>query len=99
MNRYLHITNHELLNDTAFRNKNGINLEVYDNEIMQLITSRHSDTIYPQFWKPDSPLKAIRRDSKVIYLLTHPRHWRVNIKENFMDDIKRITEGICYKRP
>lgn len=98
VNRYLRIPNHELLKDTEFRIKHGIVLEVYDNKIMQLVTSRHSDTTYPKFWNPNSPLEAIRRESKVIYLLTHPRQWRVNVKENFMDDINRIVEGVSYKK-
>ncbi len=61
-------------------------------------TSKHSDTTYPDFWKPNSPLEGIRRGSKVVYLLTHPRHWRVNVKENFIDDVNRFIEGIKYKR-
>ncbi len=98
VNRYLGIPNHALLNDTEFRNKHGIVLEVYDDKMMKVVTSRHSDAVYPGLWKPNSPLEAIHRESKVIYLLTHPRHWRVNIKENFIDDVNRFIEGISYKR-
>jgi hypothetical protein len=98
VNRYLGIPNHEMLINIEFRNKCGIVLEVYDEKMMKLVTSRHSDAIYPDLWKPNSPLEAIQRGSKVVYLLTHPRHWRVNIKENFIDDVNRFIEGISYKR-
>lgn len=97
-NRYLGIPNHILLDDTEFRNKHGIALEVYDDKMMKLVTSRHSDAGYPDFWKPNSPLEAICQGSKVIYLLTHPRHWRVNVKENFTDNANRFLEGISYKK-
>lgn len=99
VNRYLRIPNHELLKDTTFRSKLGIELEVYDERIMCLVTSRYSDTGYPQLWKPKSPspFQAIENSSRVIYLLTHPRHWRANLQENLKDNIGRIVQGIRYK--
>lgn len=98
VNRFLGIPNHELLRDQELRKENQIVLEVYDKDMMKYVTSRHSDTAYPAFWKPGSPLEAINKGSKVVYVLTHPRHWRVNIGENFKDDINRIIEGVQYKR-
>ncbi len=29
-------------------------------------------------------------------MLTHPRHWRANYKENTIDNIKRLFEGIKW---
>ncbi len=33
---------------------------------------------------------------RVIYMLTHPRHWKNNRKVNTKDNIKRIYEGILW---
>jgi hypothetical protein len=97
-NRILCIPNHELLKDDDFRKKNNIYLEVYDTEIMEVVTSRHSDTMFPTFWKPNSPVEAINSGSAIIYILTHPRHWRVHIIENLEDDVKRLIEGFRFNK-
>jgi hypothetical protein len=96
VNRKLHIGNRVILQDQALREKLGIELEVYDDAMMKVVTSRHSDAFYPHFWKPDDPFQAIERGEKVIYILTHPRQWRVHFKVNLMDNLKRIWEGIRY---
>lgn len=97
VNRYLKIANHEILKDKEFRCSNNIKLEVYDESIMKYVNSRYSDCGYPLFWKPSSPEEAINNDSRVIYILTHPRHWKSNIRENMKDNIIRMIEGIKYK--
>ncbi|GAQ24559.1 hypothetical protein [Tepidanaerobacter syntrophicus] len=97
VNRYLKITNCVILREAEFRDKNNIKLEVYDDSMMKYVTSRHSDCGYPVFWKPNSPKEAIKNHSPVIYILTHPRHWKANIKENIKDDYIRLIEGIKYR--
>lgn len=98
VNRYLKIANHELLKDYEFRAKNNIKLEVYDDNIMKYVTSRYSDAGYPMFWMSNSPhWEAIDNNSPVIYILTHPRHWKANITENIKDDFMRLYEGIKYR--
>lgn len=97
VNRHLRITNCAILKDSEFRNRNKIKLEVYDDSIMKYVTSRHSDCRYPVFWKPSDPVEAICNNSPVIYVLTHPRHWKANIKENIKDGYNRLMEGIKYK--
>lgn len=99
VNRYLGITNCAVLKDPVFRKKNKIKLEVYDDTIMKYVDSRHSDCGYPSFWKPNSPLEAINSNIPVIYVLTHPRHWRANIKENIRDNCIRLIEGVKYRLP
>lgn len=96
VNRYLKIPNHVILDDLEFRNKIGIELEVYDDKMMKYVVSRHSDTNYPAFWKPDSPFNSIKRNDQIIYILTHPRHWKSNFIVNLKDDVKRFFEGIKY---
>lgn len=97
VNRFLKVFNYELLKDKQFRVENDIKLEVYDEAIMKFVTDRFSDTGHPVYWKPHSPEKAIKDNSPVIYILTHPGHWEVNVKENLKNNFKRLYEGIKYK--
>lgn len=97
VNRKLRIPNYEILLDLEFRRNNNIKLEVYDESIMKHVTSRHSDTGYPKFWDSGSPIESIGNGSPVIYVLTHPRHWRTNIKENIKNNFGRLFEGLNYK--
>jgi hypothetical protein len=97
VNRKLNLSNHVMLQDQNLRGQLGIELEVYDESFMKYVTSRHSDTIYPTFYKPKSPIDGVRRGEQVIYFLSHPRHWRANPKENLVDNINRLWEGIKYK--
>jgi len=95
-NRKLRVFNWEILRDKSFRREVDIELEVYDEIFSKHITSRHSDTSFPYFWQPRSPLQAIQTGMHIIYVLVHPRHWRANPRENFKDDIKRAWEGFRY---
>ena len=96
VNRILGIPNNFLLKNLNFRKVNDIVLEVYDREMMDLVNVRCSDTGYPDFWKPFSPLNSIEKGSKIVYILTHPRHWKSNIVINIKDDLRRVHEGIRY---
>ncbi len=96
VNRAMQVANHELLDDDI-RHTYKIELETYDEKFMKFITARQSDTIYPEFFKPESPLSAIKRDEKVVYLLTHPRHWHKEFFVNTKDNLLRAIEGIKYR--
>jgi hypothetical protein len=95
-NRCLGIPNHALLADRSFREEVGVTLEVYDEEFMTHVTSRHSDTAHPAYWAPSSPLAAVDWDPHVVYVLVHPRYWRVNRTANALDDGKRLVDGLTY---
>jgi hypothetical protein len=95
VNRILKIPNHELLNN-ELRGNLGIECEVYDAVVNRYVTSRHSDTHFPAFWKPHSPLMAIQSGEKFVYVVVHSRHWRSNIVENVKDNVLRLWEGIRY---
>ncbi len=97
VNRRLAAPNWLLLEDYDFRREMGVELEVYDEAFMRYVTSRHADTHYPKFWQPCSPMEAISRGEPVIYLLIHPRHWRVNARANAADDAKRVWEAFSYR--
>jgi len=95
VNRALKTPNYELLN-RALRQEMEIELEVYDEIFNQYVTSRHIDCAYPKFWRPSTPYEAIYRAEHVVYIITHPRHWRVNRNKNLIDDVKRLWEGLRY---
>ncbi|MET3287792.1 UNVERIFIED_CONTAM: hypothetical protein ABID98_000362 [Brevibacillus sp. OAP136] len=95
-NRKLGIANHELLAESKLRKETAVELETYDDAMMKYVTSRHSDTLAPAFWKPNDPFEAISRKEAVIYLLTHPRHWRTDPYGNLLDNSKRLWEGVLY---
>jgi hypothetical protein len=97
VNRYLNMPNQEILNK-SIRKRMGIVLEVYDDEFNRYVSSRHIDCAYPEFWTPFDPLKAMRRGEPVVYLITHPRHWHANQRENLSDNLQRIWEGLAYAR-
>lgn len=96
-NRRLGVSNSEVLADEGLRKRLCIELETYDEQLLMHVTSRHSDTLYPTFWKGEDPLRAIERGEHVVYVLFHPRHWRTHPKENLYDDVCRFVEGVRYR--
>lgn len=96
INRMLGIINLEILKDRDFRRDLGIELEVYDEDLMKHVVSYFSDTNYPLFWKPYHPLDSVRRGDQVIYILVHPRHWKTNVPVNTLDNLKRLWESVQY---
>jgi len=96
VNRKLRTYNWEILKDSNFRKTVGVDLEVYDDDFVHNISSRHSDNLYPSFWTPGNPLGAIRDGSPKVQVLVHPRHWRSNPQVNFVDNMYRVFEGVRY---
>ncbi len=74
----------------------GLELECYNEELIQSFNYIGSDTTYPAFYRPFSPFLAIDKNIQVIYFLSHPRHWRCNRVINLVDNISRLKEGIAY---
>lgn len=97
-NRKMGIINHEILRDDSLRKKLAIELETYDEVMMRHVTARHSDTLAPLFWKPNDPLHSLRSHEQVVYVLTHPRHWRTDWLGNLADNAKRLWEEVCYQK-
>ncbi len=99
VNRSLGLPNWTILADPEVRRTADIELETYDDAFMSHVSSRHSDTHYPRFWIPGGPGPAIARGEPFIYLLVHPRHWRVARLINARDDAGRLVESLLYRRP
>ena len=98
VNRRLGVTNTVVLSDEGTRERGVIRLEAYDEALMSMITSRHSDTLAPDFWRGGaSPADAIARDEPVVYVLIHPRHWRRSPLRNARDDARRMIEGTSFR--
>lgn len=93
INRRLRMSNEEILCSTDLRKEMGIDLEAYDEALMSRVNIYTSD-IRPSF--PDDVVKAISAKLSIIYMLTHPKHWRVNRRENLRMIGERLAEGALY---
>jgi hypothetical protein len=98
VNRALGLPNWTILKDLEIRRQANVELEAYDAAFMDRVTSRHSDTHHPRYWIPGSPAPAIVAGRPVVYVLVHPRHWRVARSINARDDLRRVAEGLAYRR-
>lgn len=97
VNRRLGVANWALLADTAFREAVGVEAEAYDDALLGRFTSRYSDMPYPRYWTPLDPTPALRAAHPFVFVLVHPRHWRVARVENLRDDVRRAVEGVQYE--
>ncbi|MBL7923714.1 MAG: hypothetical protein JNL88_05910 [Bacteroidia bacterium] len=96
VNRHLDVPNFAFVTDDLLQSL-GIVLECYNPVLLGSFHFIGSDTSYPQFYRPYNPLRAIEEKVKVIYFLSHPRHWYCHIPWNLRDDLKRLKEGALYR--
>jgi len=99
VNRKLGIKNTAILADPGFRSSLGIALETYDQVFLDTVSSYHRDMPYPHFWMEGDPRAAIARGEPIIYILIHPKPWRVHRSANARDDVTRLLEGLAYRLP
>lgn len=97
LNRRLEVKNTEILADPVFRARMGVRLETYDEAFLDTVTSYHRDLLYPGQWMHGDPYAAIDRGERVVYLLIHPRSWRVDRMGNLRDDVARVREDLAYR--
>ncbi|MEG1950865.1 MAG: hypothetical protein RR137_10955 [Odoribacter sp.] len=96
VNKYLGITNYDLLND-VIRVENNIQLEAYDTAFMKFVTSRIADLgVIDGLWTPRGFYESIATQEKVLYILIHPRQWYSRISSNVKEELKRLYEGLKY---
>lgn len=96
VNRKLGISNYAFVT-RELMDELGIVFECYEDRLLQSFTSIHSDTMPPAFYRPANPHEAIKRGDRVVYLLTHPRHWHTAVWENTKDNVFRFYEGLKYR--
>ena len=90
------LPNLELLTDPVVREKAGIVVEAYDNNIMQYVEVRYADQILLSRFA-DEVIKGISEGHNVIMTLTHPRNWKVDVVANSKENIARLWQGYNYK--
>jgi len=98
-NRHLGMVNWLLLESCELRMELGIEVEAYDEKLMNFVTSRRSDAQYPVLWNPSNPIEAVRQSEPTVYVLTHPGRWSCNRAELVKKDTLRLVEGIRYRLP
>lgn len=96
VNRFLGIPNQDFI-DSSVMKRLGILFECYDQRLITGYSSIISDTNYPLYYKPIHPISAIQDNEQVIFMLTHPRHWRTDPIGNSLDNLNRIWEGVKYR--
>ncbi|MHB8458865.1 MAG: hypothetical protein ACYDB6_02230 [Candidatus Limnocylindrales bacterium] len=99
VNRRLGLPNWAIVTDETFRARVGLELEAYDGALMDRVTSRYSDTGHPRYWIPADPAEALLRREPTVYVLVHPRHWRIDRSVNARDDFTRLAERLSYALP
>ena len=99
VNRRLGVPNWVILADGVVRAQVGIRAEAYDADVNAPITARFNDTLHPRYWVPEAPTSAIDAGSPAIYLLVHPRHWRIARRVNAIDDMRRVTQALGLSLP
>lgn len=99
LNRRLGVPNSTILEDRGFRSEVGIDLEGYDDELISRMPVRSTDAGPPTPWRYADPVAAIERAEPVVYVLVHPRHWRVARVVNARDDLRRLREELAFRLP
>jgi len=94
-NRRLKISNTEILEDPQLRTRCGIVCETYDKSLLDNFDLYIADRPAPAYYHPVSPFDAIGRHKKIC-LLTHPRQFETNWRENTKDNLQRFYEGLAW---
>lgn len=96
VNRKLNTPNHRFVTPELLASL-GIAAECYDERIIGNFSYVGSDCAYPKFYKPTSPFDAVAAGLPVVYLLSHPKHWNVNVGANLKEMYTRVKEGLFFK--
>lgn len=97
LNRHFDVPNSIILDDREYRSQVGIDLEAYDEELISSLPVRSTDAAPPMPWRYADPVAAVGRVEPVVYVLVHPRHWRVARVVNARDDLQRLVEGLTFR--
>jgi hypothetical protein len=95
-NRRLNVINHELLQDAALRTRCGIECEAYDDALLRHVDIYISDRKYPVYYRPVSPLDALGRNQRIMFL-THPVQWETNWVDNTRCNARRLIEELAWR--
>ena len=94
-NRKLKMYNQEILECSALRSELGIEAEAYDEVVMSNIDIYVSDKPPPMYYFPKN-VKCYIGSKNIICMLSHPKQWVVNWKDNTVDNIIRVYESLRW---
>lgn len=94
-NRRLKVNNTEILADQRLREECGIECEAYDRGLLDHIDMYIVDRPPPQYYWPTSPLNVVSVHRNIC-LVTHPRQFETNWKENTKDNLFRFYEAVTW---
>lgn len=94
-NRRLQLTNTVILDDPQLRASCGIDCETYDRSLLDNFDMYIADRPFPQNYHPTPPSDALGQYDRIC-LLTHPRQFETNWKENTKDNVFRLYEGLAW---
>jgi hypothetical protein len=94
-NRRLKVNNTEILACPRLREECGIECEAYDRGLLDHIDMYIVDKPPPQYYWPTSPMDVVGLHRN-IYLVTHPRQFETNWKENTKDNLFRVYESVIW---
>jgi hypothetical protein len=95
VNRTLQIKNNIITMNSEVREKTGIICEAYDEILINSFDAYISDKPYPVFYYSENIFDAIGKNN-VICMLSHPRHWKSNIKVNLRENIERVWQYLFW---
>jgi hypothetical protein len=93
-NRFVGVSNEELLAERDFRAEIGVRLEAYD--VAPHVDARCADGAGGR-WSPRDPMESIREGAPVVELLWHPRAWGAAPVCNARIDLDRVRDGAAYR--
>jgi hypothetical protein len=94
-NRRLKVSNTEILADERLREECGIECEAYDRGLLEHIDMYIVDRPPPQYYWPTSPMDVVALNRNIC-LVTHPRQFETNWKENTKDNLFRVYEAVTW---
>ena len=91
------IQSYEMLKNQFIREKAGIEVEAYDDEIMHYVQERFADQQLLDNY-PEVVINAFEHEIPVVMTLTHPRNWEIDVLANTIENFRRIIQDLRYRK-
>ena len=96
VNTKLQMQSYEILSQDDIRKAASITVEAYDETINKYVKARFADQILVARFS-EEVIKSIDSNCPIILMLTHPRNWKVDIRDNIRENFVRLIQGISYE--
>lgn len=90
------IQSYEMLRVPDIRKNAGIEVEAYDDDIMQYVEERYADQNLLEKYS-ERIISAFERNVPIVMSLTHPRNWKVDVWANTVENWRRLTQDIAFR--